>query len=193
VFHKLFSQDLGHVYAHLPVGKSSSTTAAAAAPVFKRTISWTRTSPVVHTGLRSGKVNLEKIRRSQSESDGAYDENVTLESVTDLENKKEQENSMALSQLQCQEVIIVKQFDSDVFEALLEFLHVGSCDLGSSLLPGLLSAAQYYQVEELYEVCIESMKRSNADKVLEDVVPNKVISSSLRTSIQPDRATDTQC
>ena len=105
VFHKLFSQDLGHVYAHLPVGKnSSSTTAAAAAPVFKRTISWTRNSPVVHTGLRSGKVNLEKIRRSQSESDGAYDENVTLESVTDLENKKEQENSMALSQLQCQEV-----------------------------------------------------------------------------------------
>lgn len=101
----MFSQDLGHVNAHLPVGKSSSsTTAAAAAPVFKRTISWTRTSPVVHTGLRSGKVNLEKIRRSQSESDGAYDENVTLESVTDLENKKEQENSMALSQLQCQEV-----------------------------------------------------------------------------------------
>lgn len=105
MFHKLFSQDLGHVNAHLPVGKSSSsTTAAAAAPVFKRTSSWTRTSPVVHTGLRSGKVNLEKIRRSQSESDGAYDENVTLESVTDLENKKEQENSMALSQLQCQEV-----------------------------------------------------------------------------------------
>lgn len=105
VFHNLFSQDLGHVYAHLPVSKnSSSTTAAAAVPVFKRTISWTRTSPVIHTGLRSGKVNLEKIRRSRSESDGAHDESVTLESVTDLENKKEHENSVALSQLQCPEV-----------------------------------------------------------------------------------------
>ena len=59
------------------------------------------------------------------------------------------------------QAIIVKQFDSDVFEALLEFLHVGSCDLESSLLPGLLSAAQYYQVEALYEVCIERMKRSS--------------------------------
>ena len=46
-----------------------------------------------------------------------------------------------------------------MFEALLEFLHVGSCDLGSSLLPGLLSAAQYYQVDALHEVCVESMKQ----------------------------------
>ena len=60
---------------------------------------------MIHTGLRSGKVNLEKIRRSRSESDGSYDENVTLESVTDLENKKEQENSVTMSQLQCQEVL----------------------------------------------------------------------------------------
>ena len=105
VFHKLFSQDLGHVNAHLPVRKnSSSTTATAAVPAIKRTISWNRTSPVIHTGLRSGKVNLEKIRRSRSESDGGHDESVTLESVTDLENKKEHENSVAMSQLQCQEV-----------------------------------------------------------------------------------------
>lgn len=196
VFHKLFSQDLGHVYAHLPVSKnSSSTTATAAAPVFKRTISWTRNSPVIHTGLRSGKVNLEKIRRSSCENDGAYvyDESVTLESVTDLENKKEHQNSEALSQSHCHEVIIVKQFNSDVFEALLEFLHVGSCDLGSSLLPGLLSAAQYYQVEALYEVCLERMKRNSNDKVLEDVVSNSVLSPSLRANIQPDRITDTQC
>lgn len=103
VFHNLFSQDLGHVNAHLPVSKNSSSTTAAV-PVFKRTISWTRTSPVIHTGLRSGKMNLEKIRRSRSENDGSFDESVTLESVTDLENKKEHENSVALSQLQCQEV-----------------------------------------------------------------------------------------
>ena len=104
MFHKLFSQDLGHVYAHLPVSKNSSSTTSAAAPVFKRSMSWTRTSPVIHTGLRSGKVNLEKIRRSSIENDGAYDESVTLESVTDLENKKEHQNSVALSQLHGQEV-----------------------------------------------------------------------------------------
>lgn len=117
MFHKLFSQDLGHVYAHVPVSKnSSSTTAAAAAPAFKRTISWTRTSSVIHTGLRSGKVNLEKIRRSISENDGTYDESVTLASVTDLENKKEHQNSVALSQLHCQEV----QNDCRGSEVLLE-------------------------------------------------------------------------
>ena len=53
----------------------------------------------------------------------------------------------------------MKQFESGVFEALLEFLHVGSCDLRPSLLPGLFAAAQYYQVEELRQVCVESMKQ----------------------------------
>ena len=54
----------------------------------------------------------------------------------------------------------MKQFESNVFETLLEFLHIGSCDLVPSLLPGLLSAAQYYEVEELYQVCVESMKEN---------------------------------
>ena len=54
----------------------------------------------------------------------------------------------------------MKHFESDVFEALLEFLHTGSCDLVPSLLPGLLSAAQYYEVEDLHQVCVESMKQA---------------------------------
>ena len=54
----------------------------------------------------------------------------------------------------------MKHFESDVFEALLQFLHTGSCDLVPSLLPGLLSAAQYYEVEDLHQVCVESMKRA---------------------------------
>ena len=56
----------------------------------------------------------------------------------------------------------MKHFESDVFEALLEFLHTGSCDLVPSLLPGLLSAAQYYEVEDLHQVCVESMKQAIA-------------------------------
>ncbi len=59
---------------------------------------------MMHTGLRSGKVNLEKLRRSRSESDSTYEESVTLESITDLEHKKESDSSVGLSQLQCQEV-----------------------------------------------------------------------------------------
>ncbi|XP_078381245.1 uncharacterized protein LOC144664014 isoform X2 [Oculina patagonica] len=198
VFHKMFSQDLGHAYVHLPVSKNSSSPTTATPPTLQRRISWNRPSPMMHTGLRSGKVNLEKLRRSRSESDSTYDESVTLESVTDLEHKKEPDRSVGLPQLQCQEVIIVKQFDSDVFEALLEFLHVGSCDLSSSLLPGLHSAAQYYQVEALHEVCVESLKQRNVlqssnDKAPRDVVSNNLVSPPLRTSLQPDCVTDTQC
>ena len=104
----MFSQDLGHVYAHLPGSKTVSSapppTPTSAPPALKRTISWTRASPLMHTGLRSGKVNLEKLRRSRSESDSSHDEGVTLESVTDLQNKKESERSVVSSQVQCQEV-----------------------------------------------------------------------------------------
>lgn len=53
----------------------------------------------------------------------------------------------------------MNQFESDVFETLLEFLHCGTCDPESSLLPVLLSAAQYYEVEDLYQVCVENIKR----------------------------------
>lgn len=156
VFHEMLSQDLGHANTVLPSTKASP----ALATVLKRTASW-RSSHVVQTGLRSGKVNLEKMRRCKSlnEGDDPYVTNVTLESITDLENKKDNETS-AISQLLPQEVIIVKQFESNVFETLLEFLHIGSCDLVPSLLPGLLSAAQYYEVEELYQVCVESMKEN---------------------------------
>ena len=58
-------------------------------------------------------------------------------------------------------MISVKLFQSDVFEALLEYLHCGSCDLVPSVLPGLLSAAQYYEVEELHQVCLERIKEAN--------------------------------
>ena len=58
-------------------------------------------------------------------------------------------------------MISVKLFQSDVFEALLEYLHCGSCDLVPSVIPGLLSAAQYYEVEELHQVCFERIKEAN--------------------------------
>ena len=58
---------------------------------------------MVQTGLRSGKVNLEKMRRCKSliEADDPY---VTLESFTDFERKIYSENQLLSSQLLHQEV-----------------------------------------------------------------------------------------
>lgn len=156
VFHKVFSQDLSHNNWHTPVTNTSPPTSS---PVVKRAASW-RSSHMVHTGHRSGKVNLEKMRRCKSLNE-AEDPQVILESFTDFDNKKDRENSGLTSHLHWQEVITVKLFQSDVFEALLEYLHCGSCDLVPSVIPGLLSAAQYYEVEELHQVCLERIKEAN--------------------------------
>ena len=94
VFLKMFSQELGHIYAHLPVSRAGSFTAP---PELRRTTS----SKTRYSGLRSGKMNLEKLRRSRSESDSSHDEGITLESVTDLQSRKDPERSMALSKMQC--------------------------------------------------------------------------------------------
>lgn len=192
VFLKMFSQELGHIYAHLPVSRAGSFTAP---PELRRTTS----SKTRYSGLRSGKMNLEKLRRSRSESDSSHDEGVTLESVTDLQSRKDPERSMASSKMQCSaEVIVVKQFESGVFEALLEFLHVGSCDLRPSLLPGLFAAAQYYQVEELRQVCVESMKQrgislSCSDHSLTDLVSNNLTSPTVGRNVQTECVSDTHC
>lgn len=94
VFLKMFSQELGHIYAHLPVSRAGSFTAPSE---LRRTTS----SKTRYSGLRSGKMNLEKLRRSRSESDSSHDEGVTLESVTDLQSRKDPERSMASSKMQC--------------------------------------------------------------------------------------------
>ena len=72
--------------------------------MLKRTVSW-RSGHLVQTGLRSGKVNLEKMRRSKSlpEADDPY---VTLESFTGFEHKIYSENQLLSSQLLHQEVYI---------------------------------------------------------------------------------------
>ena len=58
---------------------------------------------MVHTGHRSGKVNLEKMRRCKSLNE-AEDPQVILESFTDFDNKKDRENSGLTSHLHWQEV-----------------------------------------------------------------------------------------
>lgn len=98
----MFSQERDSTSAVLPASKTSLSLAPT---ILKRTVSW-RHNQVVQTGLRSGKVNLEKLRRSKSmnEVEDHYKRSVTLESITDLENKTIDENSRASSQLLPQEV-----------------------------------------------------------------------------------------
>lgn len=156
VFHKIFSQAIPCANSNAPVIKTSPSSAS---PILRRTVSW-RPGQMVHTGLRSGKVNLEKMRRCKSLNE-AEDPYVTLESFTDFENKTDSENPAVMSHLLWQKVVIVKLFQSDVFEVLLEYLHTGSCEPVPSLLPGLLSAAQYYEVEELQQLCVGKIKQVN--------------------------------
>ena len=99
MFHKVFSQDLSHNNWHTPVTNTSPPTSS---PVVKRAASW-RSSHMVHTGHRSGKVNLEKMRRCKSLNE-AEDPQVILESFTDFDNKKDRENSGLTSHLHWQEV-----------------------------------------------------------------------------------------
>ena len=99
MFHKILSQDVAHVSANTPATKTSPSPVP---PMLKRTVSW-RPGHMVQTGLRSGKVNLEKMRRCKSltEADDPY---VMLESFTDFEHKIDSENPVLSSQLLHREV-----------------------------------------------------------------------------------------
>lgn len=98
----MFSQERDSTSTVLPASKTSLSLTPT---ILKRTVSWCH-NQVVQTGLRSGKVNLEKLRRSKSmnEAEDHYRRSVTLESITDLENKTIDENSTSSSQLLPQEV-----------------------------------------------------------------------------------------
>lgn len=59
--------------------------------------------------------------------------------------------------LTCQQYII-DEFEPDVFEALLRYLHTGSCHIAPSILPGLLCAAHCYEIPEVKQVCVDSIE-----------------------------------
>ena len=50
---------------------------------------------------------------------------------------------------------MVEEFDGDTFSVLLEYLQTGSCDITSRILPGLLCAAEHYEVDDLRHACLE--------------------------------------
>jgi len=53
----------------------------------------------------------------------------------------------------------VIEFDPDTFRTLLDYLHTGSCPLTCSNIPGLICAAEHYDLPELLQACFHHAKQ----------------------------------
>ena len=58
-----------------------------------------------------------------------------------------------------QVTVVVKDFESEVFKQLIEFIHTGSVILQARTLLGLMNAADHYGLEDLKMACIHFMER----------------------------------
>lgn len=59
----------------------------------------------------------------------------------------------------CQTEFSVIEFDSDTFETLLEYLHTGACPLTCRSIPGLICAAEHYDLPELLQACFHHARQ----------------------------------
>lgn len=51
------------------------------------------------------------------------------------------------------------EFDADTFRILLDYLHTGSCPLTCITIPGLICAAEHYDLPELLQACFHHAKQ----------------------------------
>lgn len=51
------------------------------------------------------------------------------------------------------------EFDPETFRILLDYLHTGSCPLTCSNIPGLICAAEHYDLPELLQACFHHAKQ----------------------------------
>ncbi|XP_048526218.1 uncharacterized protein LOC109533435 [Dendroctonus ponderosae] len=54
---------------------------------------------------------------------------------------------------------IIIEFDSETFRILLDYLHTGSCPLTCSTIPGLICAAEHYDLPDLLQACFHHAKQ----------------------------------
>ena len=54
---------------------------------------------------------------------------------------------------------MVIEFEADTFGVLLDYLHHGSCPLTCSSVPGLICAAEHYDLPELLQACFHHAKQ----------------------------------
>ena len=58
------------------------------------------------------------------------------------------------------------EFDGDTFSILLTYLHCGTCTLSCLNIPGLICAAEHYDLPELLQACFHHAKQFiRVDKV----------------------------
>lgn len=51
------------------------------------------------------------------------------------------------------------EFDPETFRVLLDYLHTGSCPLTCQTIPGLICAAEHYDLPELLQACFHHAKQ----------------------------------
>lgn len=51
------------------------------------------------------------------------------------------------------------EFDPETFRTLLDYLHTGSCPLTCLNIPGLICAAEHYDLPELLQACFHHAKQ----------------------------------
>ena len=51
------------------------------------------------------------------------------------------------------------EFDGETFRILLTYLHTGSCPLSCLIIPGLICAAEHYDLPELLQACFHHAKQ----------------------------------
>ncbi|KAJ2951638.1 hypothetical protein O0L34_g13796 [Tuta absoluta] len=54
---------------------------------------------------------------------------------------------------------LIIEFDPDTFRILLDYLHTGSCPLTCASIPGLICAAEHYDLPELLQACFHHAKQ----------------------------------
>jgi len=68
------------------------------------------------------------------------------------------------------------EFDPDTFRLLLDYLHTSSCPLTCANIPGLICAAEHYDLPELLQACFHHAKQF----LRVDVVSNNVVISEIK-------------
>ncbi|XP_077862589.1 uncharacterized protein LOC102801706 [Saccoglossus kowalevskii] len=155
------------VFQEMLYGRVAVSTSPIAAPI----VSSAPNSPVtkktfVKTSTRKYNSQHDLLKRASSEgskNDDSPTNTASVHSFPSLHNlNSDKTKSSAATSLFNPEKnklhknqFLVADFESDVFSVLLDYLHTGTCSINSETLPGLMCAAEYYEVPDLVQACFD--------------------------------------
>ncbi|XP_031635278.1 uncharacterized protein LOC116348425 isoform X2 [Contarinia nasturtii] len=115
--------------------------------------------------------------RSRQNSTLHADDKKKFTSMQDCSNKDNKEKQQSTNQLAVPRLSVcadaqkvdraklaqtefsIIEFDPDTFRVLLDYLHTGSCPLTCVSIPGLICAAEHYDLPELLQACFHHAKQ----------------------------------